>query len=87
MQNIDQIRNDLQFTIGRVNGIHMLLLTIARALPHDVAAACVNELTLSVERAEADLLALPIADIAIQENIRVVREGIFVLSKAAQEIR
>lgn len=87
MDNFELLKNDLSFTIGKLNGIHMLLVTIARFLPPEVAAACAQELTRTIELAEADLIALPISDIAIQENIRVVRECLLVLQNAAEQSR
>ena len=87
MDNIEQLDKKLSLTLGRTNGIHMLLVTMASALPPDIAATWAQELAKAIEIAEADLLALPVSDIAIEETSRVVRGCLFVLQKAAERTR
>ncbi len=76
---------DLQIILGRLNGLHASVLTIARALPPAVASEAAQKLQVASERVNADALASPIAEATVNEMERVMREFVFVLKAAAQD--
>jgi len=83
----DRVKNleeALAITKGRVDGMHALLLTIARHLPPQIAAECAKQVEVATERITADLLALPLPDATGEEVKRVMAQGAEVLKHAAR---
>jgi hypothetical protein len=67
-----------------VEGIHALLLTIARHLPADDASECARQVGQAADRIAADLLSLPPPDATGEELKRVMQQGAEVLRHAAK---
>ena len=82
---IKQLEEALAVTKGRVDGIHVVLLTIARHLPPSMAQECERQLLQAAEKVAADLLALPLPDAVGDELLRVVHQGAEVLGHAAKK--
>jgi hypothetical protein len=83
----DRVKNleeALAITKGRVDGMHALLLTIARHLPPQIAAECAKQVEVAAERITADLLALPLPNATVEEVKRVMAQGAEVLKHAAK---
>ena len=85
MDRLEALEKNLNITLGRVNGLHSLLYTIARELPPEVAAKCAESAEAAKEKIIADRVAAPVPDDMINEMNRVVAEGIFVLKAAAKQ--
>lgn len=78
------IKNNLLIAIGRINGIHAFSLTLARCLPSEVASKCAYALSEAIEKIEADLIALPVEEVLIEEQLRVTKQFLQVLHLASQ---
>lgn len=80
----EELLKDLNLMLGRLNGLHAAVAVIAGSLPAAAAQAAASKLREGAERAHADALALPVADIQIQEMLRVMRGLTMVLETANQ---
>jgi len=85
MDRLEALEKNLNIMLGRVNGLHSLLYTIARELPPEIAVKCVEAAEAAEEKLIADSVAAPVPDDMIDEMNRVVAEGIFVLKAAAEQ--
>lgn len=83
----EELMKDLHLMLGRLNGVHAALTVIAGSLPPAIAQAAASKLREGAERVHADALALPIADLQIQEMHRVMGELTMVLETAGQSPR
>lgn len=79
----EELMNDLHRMLGRLNGIHAAVCVIARRLPADCARSAAADLRRANESIEADALALPVADIQLDEFRRVRDELAWILEHAA----
>lgn len=78
----EELMNDLQLMLGRLDGVHAALAVIAGSLPPDAARAAAAKLRAGSEPVIADALASPIADTRLQEMQRVMAELLMVLETA-----
>lgn len=74
---------NIPIILGRLDGIHIILLTLARNLPPDIADRCLRQLRDSSLKIDADLNASPVPDTMILEMQRVIDAGAGVLQHAA----
>lgn len=83
----EKLMKDLNVMFGRLNGMHAALSVIAGSLPPDAAKAAASKLRAGTEHVRADVLALPVPDVQMEEMIRVMREMLMVLETADQSPR
>ncbi len=75
MENeITKLNAEFGLMLGRINGVHAGLLSIARHLPTSVAAQCATDVRRAAEAIHADALACPVPDSTIAEMNRVLLE-------------
>jgi hypothetical protein len=83
MDKLEKLEANLNIALGRINGLHALLYVIARSLPIDIAKVCAENAELAKEKVIADSVALPIPDSMMNEQIRVLEEGVKILRIAS----
>lgn len=71
--------------MGRINGLQMLVLTLARALPPEVAAKCLSNGNVGLAKVEADLIAAPIPEAMLTEMLCTMKQGLEVFGHAAKQ--
>lgn len=81
----ENLMNDLHLMLGRLNGLHAAVLTIARTLPAAQAATAAAAMQEGAERVHSDALASPVSDVQITEMRRVLMEVTSVLQQAARD--
>lgn len=79
-----RINTEFEITLGRVNGMHMALLMIARYWGRP-ARTLISELQEASEKTEATSLPTPLPDSTIAETKRVAQQIVEVLSHADRE--
>ena len=79
-----ELMNDLHLMLGRINGLHAVVLNIARTLPPSQATEAAKALRSASEAIQADALATPTSDLQINEMARVMDEAARVLDAAAK---
>jgi hypothetical protein len=84
MTEIEALQLNLQIAVGRLNGLHTVLLVIARSLPSEVAQKAARELRRAAEAVHSDALAMPVPEELIAEQMRVQLELAGVLELAAK---
>ncbi len=80
----ENLMNDLNLMLGRLNGLHAAVLTIARTLPAEQAQTAAAAMRDASEKVHSDALASPVSDTQINEMHRVMSEIAVVLQHAAQ---
>lgn len=82
----ENLIEDLHLMLGRLNGLHAAILTIARTIPAEQAKVAASAIEGAAERVHADALASPVSDLQITEMRRVLMEIASVLQQAARNL-
>ena len=83
--NTEQLANETAIILGRVNGLHAILLTLLRTLPHETASKTLGALKDATEKIHADAIALPLRNETLDEMIRVLEQAQSVLLSASKD--
>ncbi|PPU15559.1 hypothetical protein XacyCFBP2565_06970 [Xanthomonas arboricola pv. corylina] len=77
-----RLQTEFAITLGRANGLHLVVLTLARDWGKP-AAAITGHLDEAIEAVEATTLHLPVRDETLDEQLRVAKEIAQVLKMSA----
>jgi hypothetical protein len=83
MDRMETIEANVAIMLGRLNGMHAVVLTVLREMPKPVASAAARALGVARQKVEADAVASPIPEATLHEMLAVIDQARQVLSAAA----
>lgn len=84
-ERIDALEQASTIILGRLNGLASLVIVMSRHLAPDVARKCADDAQQALIRIDANLLASTHPDAMAAEMQRIIREGISIFDKSAQD--
>lgn len=81
---VDRLKKEYEIALGRINGLNLALLVLARYRGQP-ASAVIAELLEAIERTQATSLPTPLPDETVQETTRVAQQIVEVLAHAQRE--